>query len=141
MFYRITAFVFSVLLVTAVAILGLAIFRDFMIWHDQEWGTARIIEIKQSKIRRVVKQSGLSGRSYVLEFGGKRKSMMIVESIDFRQGDSIRVVYSPMSPKAYRLKIPSIAWIAGWAILYILFMPLVLYYGLQVLWGYLRGKF
>jgi len=141
MFYRITASLLGVFLVLGIVVLGLAIYRDFMIWYDQQWGNGVIEQVVHSKIRKVAKKNSLSGHTYVVSFGGARRKITIIESIDFQKGDAMRVVYSPSNSKYFKPKVPSIAWIICWAAAFIFFTPLVLYYGLQVLWGYVRGKF
>lgn len=141
MVYRITAAILGVLLVLGLAVLGIAIYRDFMIWSDQQWGMGKIEQVVHSKIRKVIKKNSLSGRTYFVSFNGGRRKVTIIESIAFEQGDSMRVVYSAKNPKYFKPKVPSIAWITGWALAFLFFTPLVLYYGLQVLWGYVRGRY
>jgi hypothetical protein len=66
---------------------------------------------------------------YRIQFAGVKRTFSLYREINAAPGDSITVYYSPFCPRKFRIRVPSIWWIAAWAILYLVSTPPIVYYG------------
>lgn len=141
MISKIMGSVVFLMLLVVLSFFGRAIYQDFRVYYDRQWGAAVIEDITGEKMKKDATgkdRIDFSSRTYKIRFRDEVKKISIIESIDFKKGDPIRVVYSPCCPRNFKLKIPSIVWISVWAVFFLVAAPGIVYYSVVFLKDFLR---